>query len=168
MSDADLRPLSRPAAPEDLDELVRLDAVAREHLGAQRGGDLHLRHRVRRDPPKESLRHDLADPATLVLAGCIGPAVVGYCVVAADLLSDGRALAVVSEIFVEPAARGVGVGRHLLLDALGWARERGCVGIDAWAMPGDRETKNFFEAAGLTARAITVHRDLGGGRGVPR
>jgi hypothetical protein len=27
-------------------------------------------------------------------------------------------------------------------------------------MPGDRNTKNFFESFGLVARAITVHRDL--------
>jgi hypothetical protein len=34
------------------------------------------------------------------------------------------------------------------------------VGIDAVALPGMRETKNFFEAAGLVARAIVVHKAL--------
>ena len=41
-----------------------------------------------------------------------------------------------------------------------WAQERGAVGIDALALPGDRHTKNFFETFGLTARALVVHRDL--------
>jgi hypothetical protein len=43
---------------------------------------------------------------------------------------------------------------------LAWAGERGCVGVDALALPGSRETKNFFESFGLVARAIVVHRDL--------
>ena len=41
-----------------------------------------------------------------------------------------------------------------------WARAAGCIGIDSLALPGDRATKNFFEAAGLIARAIVVHRSL--------
>lgn len=45
---------------------------------------------------------------------------------------------------------------------MGRATAAGCLGIDALALPGNRETKNFFEASGLTARAIVVHRSLGG------
>jgi len=41
-----------------------------------------------------------------------------------------------------------------------WARERSLVGLDAVALPGDRDTKNFFETFGLVARAIQVHRSL--------
>ena len=37
---------------------------------------------------------------------------------------------------------------------------RAAAGIDGFALPGDRETKNFFERFGLTARAILVHRSL--------
>ena len=40
------------------------------------------------------------------------------------------------------------------------ARAADAVGIDALALPGDRETKNFFETFGLKARAIVVHRSL--------
>ena len=43
-----------------------------------------------------------------------------------------------------------------------WCRERGCIGIDGLALPGNRETKNFFETFGLVARAIVVHRPLDG------
>jgi hypothetical protein len=39
-------------------------------------------------------------------------------------------------------------------------RGGGCVGIDALALPGNRQTKNFFESFGFTARAIVVHRRL--------
>ena len=40
------------------------------------------------------------------------------------------------------------------------AQDAGAVGIDSLALPGDRETKNFFETFGLKARAIVVHRSL--------
>jgi GNAT superfamily N-acetyltransferase len=54
----------------------------------------------------------------------------------------------------------VGIG-ELVMDALvAWAQDHGCEAIDAVALPGDRETKNFFERFGLTARAIVVHRRL--------
>jgi hypothetical protein len=40
---------------------------------------------------------------------------------------------------------------------------RGCVGIDALALPGHRAAKNFFEESGFTARALVMHRPLAGG-----
>ena len=39
-------------------------------------------------------------------------------------------------------------------------RERSLVGLDAVALPGDRDTQNFVETFGLVARAIQVHRSL--------
>jgi len=48
-----------------------------------------------------------------------------------------------------------------LLDyVIEWATERHCVGVDSLVLPGNRETKNFFESFGLVARAIVVHRAL--------
>ena len=43
---------------------------------------------------------------------------------------------------------------------MAWAKRWGCIGVDSLALPGDRDTKNFFETHGLVARAITVHRTL--------
>ena len=48
---------------------------------------------------------------------------------------------------------------NLVLDEL---RAAGCIGIDSRALPGDRETKNFFESFGLKARLLTVHRSFDG------
>jgi hypothetical protein len=48
-----------------------------------------------------------------------------------------------------------------MMDAVvAWARQHGCRGVDALALPGQRDTKNFFESHGLVARALVVHRDL--------
>lgn len=43
---------------------------------------------------------------------------------------------------------------------LAWCRVHDCIGVDALALPGHRDTKNFFESFGLVARAIVVHRSL--------
>ena len=50
----------------------------------------------------------------------------------------------------------------MLAATISWAAGRGCDGIDAVALPGDRATKNFFESHGLVARAIIAHRSLDG------
>ena len=153
-------PTVRTAGVGDLDELVRLDTAAREHLHQHRGGPVYLLRSARPRPPHDSLQADLVDELTRVSLGCIGDVPVGYAVTRLVELGDGTTVAEVADIFVEPAARDVGVGDALMDDAVGWARDRACVGIDALALPGDRHTKNFFETFGLVARAITVHRDL--------
>jgi GNAT superfamily N-acetyltransferase len=146
----------------DLDELARLDRSARDHLRPLRGGEMYLLHTARPEPASASLRDDLSDVDRIVVLGCLGDVAVGYAVAAVHPLADGTCAAEVSEVFVEAAARGVGVGHLLMQRLVEWARDRGCVGIDARVMPGDRNSKNFFESFGLVARAITVHRDLRG------
>ena len=66
----------------------------------------------------------------------------------------------IKELFVEPEARSVGIGEALLMFMLDAARKRNALGIEALALPGDRETKNFFETQGMSARALVVHRWL--------
>ena len=43
---------------------------------------------------------------------------------------------------------------------LEWVRSRNIPAVDSLALPGDRQTKNFFETHGLVARAIIVQKDL--------
>lgn len=155
-------PVVRLAVPADLEHLVRLDRLAREHLRALRGGQMYLLHTARPEPPGQSLLDDLDDLDRVVLLGCLGQVPVGYAVGAVHPLADGTCAAEVVELFVEPDARHVGVGNQLMHRLVHWANDRGCIGIDARALPGDRVTKNFFESFGLVARAITVHRDLRG------
>ena len=75
---------------------------------------------------------------------------------------DGGVLGVLDDIYVEPEAREVGVGEALMDAVEAWCRGRGCIGIDSLALPGNRETKNFFETLRSVARAIVVHRSLDG------
>jgi hypothetical protein len=47
-------------------------------------------------------------------------------------------------------------------ELLAWFSARGCLGVDSTALPGARETKNFFEESGFTARLLVMHRRLRG------
>ena len=91
---------------------------------------------------------------------CIDDTIVGYAGVDLVELHDGTVLGQITDIYVTPDARGVGCGEALLELLEPWCAEQGCIGIDSIALPGDRETKNFFETFGLTARALRVHRSL--------
>ncbi len=56
--------------------------------------------------------------------------------------------------YVEPEARGVGIGHLLVAAAVRWFADHGADGIDGIALPGDRQAKNFFESAGFKARML--------------
>jgi GNAT superfamily N-acetyltransferase len=152
---------SRPAVEADLDRLAELARAAVEELSAERGGAVWRRREARREPLESSLRAALDDDRQLVVSGTIDGVVVGYGIVRLEALDDGGALAIVDDLYVEPGARGVGVGEVIMDTLVAWAEEQGCIGIESLALPGARHTKNFFERFGLVARAIVVHRTLG-------
>lgn len=155
-----MKEAARPATVDDLDRLAELAAAAVAEQAADRGGDVWSVREARPVPARESLAADIDDTDRLVLAGTIDDAVVGYAAVHTERVRDGRVLGVITDVYVEPGARAVGVGEELLAAVLAWCRERGCSGIDALALPGNRETKNFFETFGFTARALIVHHQL--------
>lgn len=154
---------ARPATGADLPDLARLAEAAVTELRPQRGGDLWWRREARPGSVDAALAALFDDPDTLVVVGSIDDVAVGYGIVRTEVLRDGSILAVVDDLFVEPGAREVGVGELVMDELIAWATARGCVGIDARALPGNRAAKNFFERFGLTARAIVVHRRLPAG-----
>lgn len=149
---------ARPAEAADLPALDALHRQATEELRAQRGGPLWARHTARGSNLALDLDPDA--PGELVLAGTIDDVVVGYARVVLEPIEGGDQLAVLTDVYVESEARGVGIGALLLDAAIDWSREQGAVGIDSIALPGMRDTKNFFEAAGMVARAIIVHKSF--------
>ena len=151
---------ARPATGEDVARLAQLvgEAVAEQAEG--RGGFIWSRREARAVPAEASLSSLVEDPGALVLAGTIEGCIVGYAVAITEELRTGDRLGVVTDVYVEQGAREVGVGEALLDQVVAWCEAAGCVGIDALALPGNRQTKNFFESFGFTARAIVVHRRL--------
>ena len=141
----------RPADVADHGVVAELHRLATEELRAERGGEIWARQTDRAGGPR-------FDGGAWV--GTIDDEVVGYALARLDRLADGGALAVLTDVFVLPGARGVGVGELLLDAAIDWATGAGAIGIDSVALPGMRDTKNFFETAGMVARAISVNRRL--------
>ena len=78
-------------------------------------------------------------------------------------ISNWRSLgdiAVVRQVYVEPEARELGFGDGLLDAARHEAQRHGCSALEGFALPGDRDTKNLYERAGITARKIIVSTRL--------
>jgi GNAT superfamily N-acetyltransferase len=151
---------ARSAGEADLPAVVALADAAAAEKAEEKGGAVWSRREARPAPRAPSLGEAFASPDQEVAVGTIDGAVVGYGVVRLERLRDGGLLGVLDEIYVDPGARAVGVGESLMNHLIDWCTARGCFGVDSLALPGDRETKNFFESFGLVARAIVVHRQL--------
>ena len=151
---------ARPAGPADLEVVVALSHAATAELRPLRGGEIWSQWEARPEPIEPTLAAFLDDDTAALLVGTIDGVVVGYAAVAEHRLHDGRLVGDLTDLYVMPDGRGVGVGEAMMGHVTGWCGDHGCVGIDSIALPGDRATKNFFETFGLVARALRVHRAL--------
>lgn len=140
--------------------LAELTRVLRAEMHEQRGGPLWNAREARPGPHEESLQALLARDDAEVIVGTIDGAVVGFGTVEIELLRDGTRLGVIGDLFVEPEARAVGVGESIADLIVSFCQGAKCIGIDAYALPGARDTKNFFERSGFTARALVMHHKL--------
>ena len=147
---------ARPATADDIPRLAELARSVSAELEPLRGGRLFLTREARREPFEAGFEAELADDG-VVLVGTIDDVIIGYAVGRTEELADGRRLGVITDLYVEADARSVGVGERLMDELLAWFRTRACVGVDAMALPGTRETKNFFEGSGFSARLLVMH-----------
>jgi GNAT superfamily N-acetyltransferase len=150
---------ARRALVADRADVVRLARQARAEAREKRGGPLFVDDGLRGEPLEE-LVPEVPSPDRLVLVGTIDDVIVGYAILHVRPLRTGECLGVVEELYVDPEARGVSVGETMMDQLVEFATEQGCIGLDSFALPGDRQTKNFFETFGLVARGIVVHRSL--------
>ena len=153
---------ARPGVPGDLPAVLHLARQGIAELAPNRGGAVWRQREARPEPLDAELTHLLSGQRddALAVVGTIDDTVVGYGTMTLDPMHDGELLAVISDLYVDPEARGIGVGEAMMDLLVARAREAGAIGVDAIALPGDRHTKNFFETFGLVARAILVHKSL--------
>jgi GNAT superfamily N-acetyltransferase len=144
----------RAADGADVRALAELEAEARAGLVDARGG----RRWLEEHPPIGGAWPQAVVERTVFLAvlpAAPEPLPVGYLV-----LDVGGAVAHIDQVYVTPGARELGFGDTLLEAAVDAARRAGADVLEGHALPGDRETKNLYERAGITARLITVSRRL--------
>jgi len=151
---------SRPATAEDLPRIAELAELVRYELVPMKGGALWSAREAVAEPFEDTYGALIDHDDALVVVGTVDETVVGFGVVTLERLRTGETLGVISDLFVEPGARAVGVGEAMADDLVAFCAARGCTGIDALALPGHRTAKNFFEGSGFTARALVMHRAL--------
>jgi GNAT superfamily N-acetyltransferase len=151
---------ARPATEADLARLVELAHAMRVELGEERGGPLWATREARAEPLDAAFVALVARDDAALLVGTYDDVVVGFGAAHVEVLRDGSRLGVVDEIYVEPEARAVGVGELLVEQLVDFCRAAGCAGVDATALPGHRQAKNFFERAGFSARLLVMHKSL--------
>jgi GNAT superfamily N-acetyltransferase len=103
----------------------------------------------------------VADEGAVLVGGWFHGALVGIGVARAEPTGSEPSSGTVTLLYVEPEARGVGVGEALLTSLVGWCADRGCRGVDVDVLPGDRPTKAVLEQTGFVARKIVMHKPLG-------
>jgi ribosomal protein S18 acetylase RimI-like enzyme len=149
---------ARRATVDDVARVAELAQEFRAGLRIERGGALWATREARPEPLDVALASLIEAGDAAVLVGTFDDAIVGYGIVQVERLRDGSHLGVIEEIYVEAEARAVGVGELLVEALVAFCVDAGCAGVDAAALPGDRQAKNFFERAGFTARLLVMHR----------
>jgi GNAT superfamily N-acetyltransferase len=150
-----IEPVVREIVDGDRASLTVIDRDARIPLDLQRGGAAWLAdHR--------SLEHRWVPTAGAPLGwvALIDDVPVGFLLLdVLEVVGRGR-VAMVDRVYVLEPAREIGCGDALLAAAEAWARASGCAALEGVALPGDRETKNLYERAGVVARSIIVSKPL--------
>lgn len=137
------------------DFIIRIDRATREHLprvlelmrGLAEFEELLDEFRV-----TEALleRYLFApDPVAELLVGCIGEEIHGYALFFRNFSSfQGRPGIFLEDVYVEPRARGKGLGKALLVEVMRIARARGCRRSEWVVLDWNQRAKNFYESLG--------------------
>ena len=156
-----IEPVVRRATTGDLASLVAIDEAARSALVDHRGGEAWLAEH----PALSTVLASEVGASAVVdhsVVGVIDDVIVGFAVGEIDEDPRRGGIMRVDRVHVVAEARELGFGDALLATLIGIGRDRGCRFVEGQALPGDRETKNLYERAGITARLITVSRRLDG------
>lgn len=151
---------ARLALQADVGAVEAINQRRRDEMTGQRGAEMYLAREASSTPVGPRISSAIDDVDAVAVVGSYDDVVFGYAVANLEPLADGSTVAVLTDFVVDDEARGSGIGEAMMNLMVENAMAAGCRGIDSVALPGDRETKNFFESFGLKARMLTVHRSF--------
>lgn len=152
---------ARVATTADVAALAQLLSDGAVTVQHERGGAIFVSREVLPTPFDEQLPALLAEADAFVAVGAVDGVTLGVALARLERLRDDTVLARLEYLWVEPEAREVGLGSELIDLVQKWALGAGARRLDAYALPGNRQAKNFLETAGFSARLIVMHRTLG-------
>ena len=162
---------ARRARSEDREAITALVEAACREVEGVRGGALLVASQERlgrrigvAEANEEATAHVAAaggdgSDGRCVVVGTVDDVTVGVGAAEVDVMGSAR-VATIGLLYVEPAARGGGVGELMLAELQAWSAAQGCTGVDVPVLPGDRATKSFLEGNGYVARLLTLHREI--------
>lgn len=111
--------------PQDREEALRLLTNYGRHLAASPVGAAGM-SLARYEAELRGLPGKYAETQADLLLARVGNQAAGCAAVTARILTDGTQATELKRLWVEPAFRGCGAGRGLVLAAIDWARGRKC------------------------------------------
>ena len=135
---------ARYANQADLHTFKNLFEESRKEASTYKASDIWLANEALRGPPEVIFQDFLSSDCKTLLIGEFDAYPVGFMLIQLFPL-DNNLLARVEEVYVDSEARKVGVGEHMMDEAIKWAKDQGASQILGRTFPGDRHTKNFFE-----------------------
>lgn len=144
----------RKALPTDVGSMKALEDSAFESLNNFRG----LPQFLEMSPRIGNEWIDIVgDTKYRLLVGVSDATIHGYLLVE---VFDTLHKALIKQVFVDRTARQLGLGALLLEHCEQLVRELGCTVLEGLALPGDRDTKNLFERASMSAQLLIVGKNL--------
>jgi len=144
----------RQALSSDIEELQRFETEARLQLEKFRGG---LRLADELPEVGSAWGERIESPRWAVFVAGLDDVPMGYLCVDFEAQRDAP---LIEAVYVTTDARELGIGDAMVSAAIEECLLHGAEAIDAYALPGDRETKNLFERSGLTARLLIVTKKI--------
>ena len=139
----------RHARPSDAADIVHLIQELAESMAEQSPIDVDYAQKYLSYPDRGILLAEQAGATIGLLSYSIRP----------DLY-HAAPTALIEELVVSAAARGLGVGSQLMKAAETLLREAGCVEISVTTLPDNLRAIEFYRAHGLTDEAVYLEKHL--------
>ena len=144
----------RDASVTDIVDVQELENSAFESLSSFRG----LAQFVEMSPRIGDGWNEIIDDSKYKLfVGVSGQKIHGYLLVE---VFAGLHKALIKQVFVDSTARQLGLGALLIERCEQVVRDNGCTVLEGLALPGDRDMKNLFERASMSAQLLIVGKNL--------